>query len=636
MTSPFVRISWNKFETALLIDTYNSVKSGIVSKKEAISVLSERLRYGITRRGIEVNDKYRNENGITLQMSYIENCMTNGEKGLENPSKMFIDISDMYQDNPEDFEILLNQAKELYPVPNTNSVVFVEESPVLVYEENAENNLFINEIEKILKNHFHKGFRLSSSIEIKRLKDLYEKEYNKSLDIDNDDLIEKIKSCGFINGQRLFVPEQIMSDDQRSRIKAFIENTFETKRPYVFYNTIIDEFHELLFDSGITNEEMLCQYLRHFFKTEWIFNDSYIKTYDTDIIDFEKEVVSFIKDQGGMISEDEVVNGMRYLPSDLVKKLFSGRNQNLVSAGRNLRFHICNFVVSDEELNSIIQIIENSLEKYDYAIAEELINDMHRLLPNFFSNNENISEIGIRNAIGTLLKKRYNFNNGVISHLGDNYTAKDILQRFAQHHECFNIDEIDNLAKSLSTIVNYHLSDLYNYCIRIDQDTFVKDSNVYFDTDAIDATLDRFVNNIKVGEVDENFIPLKKISDFSLFPECSYPWNQRLLESYLIHQEKKEKKSRYRLLYNRYLNKNNISGVVILIKNSVENLDDVIYFNYILTIGALIGILKYGVKIDKNSVLDYLVNEGYIVQRRYEQIDEVLTMLKKMINNKKN
>ena len=127
-------------------------------------------------------------------MSYIENCMTNGEKGLENPSKMFIDISDMYQDNPEDFEILLNQAKELYPVPNTNSVVFVEESPVLVYEENAENNLFINEIEKILKNHFHKGFRLSSSIEIKRLKDLYEKEYNKSLDIDNDDLIEKIKS----------------------------------------------------------------------------------------------------------------------------------------------------------------------------------------------------------------------------------------------------------------------------------------------------------------------------------------------------------------------------------------------------------------------------------------------------------
>ena len=636
MNSPFVRISWNKYEIVLLIDTYNSVKSGIVSKKEAISGLAERLRYGITRRGIEVNEKYRNENGITLQLSYIEICMTNGEKGRENPSKMFIEVSDLYQNNPEDFEILLNQAKELYPIPNAKSVLFVEEMPVLVYEENAENNLFIIEIEKILKNHFHKGFRLSSSIEIKRLKDLYAKEYNKKLDIDNDVLVDKIKSCGFINGQRLFVPEQIMSDDQRANIKTYIENTFKTRRPYVFYTTIIDEFHELLFDSGITNEEMLCQYLRHFYKTEWMFNDSFIKTNDTDILDFEKEVVSFIKDQGGLVSEEEVVNGMPYLPSELVKKLFSNRNQNLVSAGRNLRFHICNFVVSDDELNSIVQIIENSLEKYDYAIAEELINDMRKLLPNIFSNNESISELGIRNAIGLLLKNRYNFNNGVICHLDDNYTAKDILQRFAKHHECFNIDEIDNLAKSLSTIVNYHLSDLYNYCIRVDKDTFVNDSNVCFYTDAIDATLDRLVNNIKVGEVDESFIPLKKITDFSLFPECSYPWNQRLLESYLIHQEKNEKKSRYRLLYNRYLNKNNISGVVILIQKNVENYDDVIYFNYILTIGALIGVLKNGVKIEKNSVLDYLVNEGFIVQRRYEQIEEVLTSLKKIINNKKN
>ena len=31
-----------------------------------------------------------------------------------------------------------------------------------------------------------------------------------------------------------------------------------------------------------------------------------------------------------------------------------------------------------------------------------------------------------------------------------------------------------------------------------------------------------------------------------------------------------------------------------------------------------------------------LNDNPYIVQRRYEQIDEVLTMLKKMINNKKN
>lgn len=635
MTSPFVRISWNKYETALLIDAYNSVNSGVISKKEVISVLSKRLRYGITRRGIEINDKYRNENGITLQLSYIENCLTKGERGLNNPSKMFVDISDLYLNSPKDFELLLNQANVLYPIPNIDSYVFVESPSVLVYEENAEKSLLINKIEKILINNFPKGFRLSSSIELKRLNELYATEYSKELDIDKDELVETIKKCGFINGQRLFVPEQIMSDEQRERVKGYIVNTFENQRPYVFYCIIIEEFHDLLFDSGITNDDMLCQYLRHFYKMEWSFNERYIVKKDIGSIDFENEVVSVIKDHGSVVSEEEAINSMPYLPSDLVKKIFSCRNQELVTVGRNLRFHIDNFVVSDVELNSIVDIIENACTKYGYELAAELIKDMHNIVPNIFINNASITDLGIRNALSILLKDRYNFNNGVISHLGDNLMAKDVLLNYAKHHNTFTIDEIDNLAKSLSTIVNYHLSDLYRYCIRVDQNNFVNKSFVSFNVEAIDGTLDKLVKNVKAGKINEWFIPLKKITDFSLFPECSYQWNQRLLESYLINEEN-NKKSRYRLLYNRYLNKNNISGVVIRITENEFYKDADVYFMYIMTIAALIGVLNKEVVIDKNSVLDYLVNEGYIVQRRYDQIDEILSMLKQIINKNKN
>ena len=45
MPSPFARVVWNKFEAALLVDTYEKVAKGELVSKVAVAKLSKRLRY---------------------------------------------------------------------------------------------------------------------------------------------------------------------------------------------------------------------------------------------------------------------------------------------------------------------------------------------------------------------------------------------------------------------------------------------------------------------------------------------------------------------------------------------------------------------------------------------------------------
>ena len=105
------RIPWNELETALLIDAYIGVRDGIVSSELAVSRLSFLLREYGKARGIEVDDVFRNFNGISMRMSEIQNLFNGGQGGLRNTSKLFIEMVEMYKTNRKRFNSILAEAK---------------------------------------------------------------------------------------------------------------------------------------------------------------------------------------------------------------------------------------------------------------------------------------------------------------------------------------------------------------------------------------------------------------------------------------------------------------------------------------------------------------------------------------------
>lgn len=107
-----VRIGWDEYEVALLIDACNKIRDKKIDKAECVHKLSNLLRQRAKANGINIDEIFRNENGITLQMTKMEYLLTDGEKGLPGASKLYIEMAKMSKLNSDEFEKILTLAKE--------------------------------------------------------------------------------------------------------------------------------------------------------------------------------------------------------------------------------------------------------------------------------------------------------------------------------------------------------------------------------------------------------------------------------------------------------------------------------------------------------------------------------------------
>lgn len=623
MALPFIRIGWNKYEAALLVNAYEKVSAGELSRKEASKMLSERLRYRMLLNNIEVSDQYRNENGIYMQMSAIEYCMTRGEKGLENPSKLFVDIATMALDDRESFNILLKEALDLYPEPVSTVQYEQTQEPSFNFVRDVDMNerySTLGPIKEILSQRFPKGFRLNSTIELIRFQRFYTDFTGREYSGSDTDLTNDIKECGITADNKLFIPGRILSAETKSQIASYIENTFQAGRQYVFYEALFSLFKNELLESIIVDAKMLRSYLHYYYGQKWFFQKHFLSNCRNVKIDIDSVVIDYVKELGRIVNEEDVVSALNYLPADDVVHSFNFNPSILVSCGRGQRFHIDLFVVTRQELDSICEIIDKAIEQYEFVGADELLSDIKKNVPSILSNNSTLSEYGIRKALASKLENRYSFNNAIISTKGHNIAAKDAILSYAKTHDEFTLNEIDALADSLGTVLNYYLESIANYCIRLDQNYFVSRERIQFDIDSIDNAIAIICND------KSPFVPLRSFTNFSAFPDAQFPWTQRLLESYLLTTSRK-----FSLLHGDYLNKNSVCGVVVKrdYKGHVDELSTMNPFDNIL---SLVLVHKH-VNLKKETALDYLASEGFIVKRRYAQIDQVLAKAKSIIEN---
>lgn len=106
-----LRVPWDKQETALLIDAYLRVKNKELSQQEAVKEISELLRRRAILSGMEIDDIFRNTNGIAMQMKIIGGLVDDRPSGLHSATKMFNEMVELYKTTPVVFNEILIQAK---------------------------------------------------------------------------------------------------------------------------------------------------------------------------------------------------------------------------------------------------------------------------------------------------------------------------------------------------------------------------------------------------------------------------------------------------------------------------------------------------------------------------------------------
>ena len=101
------RIPWSLEESVILHDAYMRISNKQTTKADAIIEVSQKLRKIAENTGMEIDEKFRNTNGITMQLSIMEYVVTNGQRGLGHPPKVFIQAAELYNNNYQTYTSIL-------------------------------------------------------------------------------------------------------------------------------------------------------------------------------------------------------------------------------------------------------------------------------------------------------------------------------------------------------------------------------------------------------------------------------------------------------------------------------------------------------------------------------------------------
>ena len=117
-----VRIPWNQHEVALLINAYLRIAKG-ADLGQTAEWLSRTLRRLAIQSGQQVDDTFRNVNGMKMQLANVQYLFTDGQRGLSGASTMMRQMYGLYQSNPAEYQTVLKEAIRL-----TGSSVSIEDA----------------------------------------------------------------------------------------------------------------------------------------------------------------------------------------------------------------------------------------------------------------------------------------------------------------------------------------------------------------------------------------------------------------------------------------------------------------------------------------------------------------------------
>lgn len=102
---------WDIFEAAILLDALLKVKDSI-PKAHMVNLVSFRLRQKAINQNIEIDEIYRNTNGISFQMTSMDSAYKQINMG-KPATKLFTEIAELYRNDYESYKKILKEAMQL-------------------------------------------------------------------------------------------------------------------------------------------------------------------------------------------------------------------------------------------------------------------------------------------------------------------------------------------------------------------------------------------------------------------------------------------------------------------------------------------------------------------------------------------
>ncbi len=118
------QVEFTKYEAAVLLDAYLKVLSGKLSRANSVKACSQLLREMAVSSGQEIDEVYRNTNGISFQMASMESAYK-GKTIMKPATKLFSEIVSLYRTDNEQYKQLLNEAIKMAHPNENNEAMFI-------------------------------------------------------------------------------------------------------------------------------------------------------------------------------------------------------------------------------------------------------------------------------------------------------------------------------------------------------------------------------------------------------------------------------------------------------------------------------------------------------------------------------
>ncbi len=470
-----------------------------------------------------------------------------------------------------------------------------------------ENDPALIRYKELLDKFFQKGFRMESSLDMKKLRRFYQEQYGTELSDEDVLVCQDISSVTILHDGKAYLPDSMLSQEKKEKLLQYIEDKFSSGCDAIYYGALFSEFEEALQGERIYTPEMLKTYLSYINKGNYVLQRSYLAKDYTVQMNPEDDIREYLKEAAGPVEVKRLAAELSYIPEQKIKFALSTNSDFIWNTTGEYFYEDC-VHFSNSELEWISQFILDGIEERDFVTGNELVEAVEAHFPDIKEMYQWISPVGMRNVIGYKLNDRFSFNGNIISKYGEDLSMAEVYVKYCRKHSRFTLDELNVLKQELGSTI--YFDEIYANSLRISQNEFVSQDMAQFDVEATDEAIGR----ICTGQ----YMSLQEIRDFGTFPYAGYPWNEYLLEHFVANYSQK-----FMLLHIGY-SANVCAGAIVKQVSSFKNFNDL-----------LVDILaNSNIGLDEDSALEYLRQQGYIARRRYSDIGRIVTEAK-VVRSKK-
>lgn len=594
---------WNKYEAVILLEGYLEVKKKQLPRLRIVKRISNDLRQMAINQGIEIDAIYRNENGISFQMTSMASAYEMTDKG-KPATKLFSEIADMYRNNNEMYKKILLEANEMILGSNSSHKAKADET---VVSTSSIPNEIRDECNLILLENFEDGYRIGNYMHQMRFINLYNSNFNSQLDKQPTEIDDLLKSIGRLVDDRIFASDGNDANDIIKEVIECIKSTFDNGASSIFYECLYERFRDkLISEMNIYSSDTLKIALQSDNNLRiYSFNKTHIARIGSSN-DIESEITKILMESHIPISYDDIQKKLWYIPYDSIRNAV-GRIENAAYVGDSSFVYAPNFNISSDELSKLITAMHNTIYSKGYIVAKDLQKLYIKNCPFSAMDSSDYKDYAIREILRVLLKDKFHFSSSVISENGTALTYGDIYENYAKERDIVTVSELQELSSELG--VQIYWDSIMNQMIRISPEELVNKRLFKFDIESIDKHLESIC--------DGDYVLLKDIRLYLSFPPLNYKWNGFILYSYLLLFSRKFSIVRHGFVYSDNF------GAMVKNTSPLRSYEQV----------AADVLSKDNFWNDEKSALKCIINAGLQKNNANKHIASIIKMAKQIRNN---